>query len=104
VNEQEGKMLDVVKFNQYVRTFKATLEDEDERSFLSAILWIAWILTAQKEDLAAGFDDSFTPEQADLIKEYSSGNWTLPPVVHASINDSINSSINASIRAHILKP
>jgi hypothetical protein len=85
-------MLDVVKFSQHVQAFKETLEDEDERRFLSAILWIAWILTAQKDDLEAGFDESDTPDQADLITAYSSGSWTLPP------------SINASIRAHTLKP
>ncbi|RSM48749.1 hypothetical protein DMA12_06425 [Amycolatopsis balhimycina DSM 5908] len=94
-------MLDVVKFSQYVQTFKSTLEDEDERKFLSAILWIAWILTAQKEDLKAGFNESFTPEQADLITAYSHGNWTLPPLIQASLNTSINASINDSINAAI---
>jgi len=85
-------MLDIVKFNQHVQAFKETLEDEDEKRFFSAVLWIAWILTAQSGDLKKGFQDSFTPGQSDLVLAYTSGGWALPPFV------------TDSIRAHTLKP
>jgi hypothetical protein len=83
-------MLDIVKFNQHVQAFKETLEDEDEKRFFAAVLWIAWILTAQDEDLEKKFKESFTPDQAGLVLAYASGSWSLPP------------SINTSIRAHTL--
>jgi hypothetical protein len=91
----------VAKFNQNVLALKDTLkDDEDQEKFLTAILWLAWLLTAEEEDLDRGFKDSFTSGQADLIMSYASGSGPLPPAIGSFIK-----ALTADfIRSHALWP
>ena len=54
---------------------KATKKDltKGQRELLHASLLLAWLATAQKEDLEKGFDGSFTPDQAALLTQYQTG-------------------------------
>jgi hypothetical protein len=89
------------KFNQNVLALKKTLkDDEDQEKFLTAILWLAWLLTAEEEDLDNGFAGSFTPGQADLIMGYASGSGPAPP----AMSSFIRSHTAGFIRSHALWP
>jgi hypothetical protein len=54
---------------------------KEQQDFLSAMLWLAWLATAEEEAIkrrfeesfTSEFDESFTPEQADLLVKYHSG-------------------------------
>jgi hypothetical protein len=88
----EDRAAKIARFNQNVQSLKNSLEDEDEQDLLTSALWLVWLLTAQEEDLAKGFDVSFTPDQADLILTYSHGGGSLPAFV------------KSSIRSHLWRP
>jgi hypothetical protein len=67
---------------------------ESQREVLLASLWLAWISTAQEEELKNGFEGSFTPEQAAMLKNYSGkGPLHLVPRM-----------IEGSIRSHVTLP
>jgi hypothetical protein len=91
----------VAKFNQNVLALKDTLkDDEDQEKFLTAILWLAWLLTAEEKDLEEGFNDSFTSGQADLIMGYASGSGPVPPAMASFIR----SHTAGFIKTHALWP
>ncbi|WP_086848900.1 hypothetical protein [Amycolatopsis kentuckyensis] len=60
---------------------------EPQKELLAAIFWLAWAATAQEKALEEGFVDSFTPEQATLLQQYSSGSGAVvavPRLIKAS--------------------
>ncbi|MGV9362210.1 hypothetical protein [Amycolatopsis sp. NPDC003731] len=68
---------------------------EKQQEFLSAVLWFAWLATAKEgaverritEAFSSEFDESFTPEQQELLVNYqsdSSAAFVVPRFIKAS--------------------
>lgn len=69
---------------------EATKDDltKQQQELLLACLWLAWVSTAQEDDLLNGFQGSFTPDQAAALVKYHAGSGTvslLPRIVDHSI-------------------
>jgi hypothetical protein len=47
---------------------------DSQKALLNSALKVAWVASATDKQLAKGFDESFTAEQAALIREYPSQN------------------------------
>ncbi|WP_410612646.1 hypothetical protein [Amycolatopsis sp. lyj-109] len=76
----EDKSAESADFGSTIKEFTKTLPKE-QQDFLSAMLWLAWFATAEEEaikdkfeqSLSSEFDESFKPEQAELLVKYYSG-------------------------------
>lgn len=76
----EDKPAETADFWPTVKEMTKDLPKE-QRDVLSAMLWLAWLATAEEatikhrseQALNAGFDESFTPEQAELLVKYRAG-------------------------------
>jgi hypothetical protein len=44
-----------------------------QKALLNSSVRLAWAATATDNQLSAGFDESFTPEQAELLRNYHAG-------------------------------
>ncbi|OXM63273.1 hypothetical protein [Amycolatopsis vastitatis] len=68
----EDKQADFANFWPTVTELTKNLPKE-QQDFLSAMLWLAWLATAEEEAIKSDFEVSFTPEQAALLVDYHAG-------------------------------
>ena len=89
--DKSAKFIDF--WQKVEKATKGTLT-KGQRDLLHASLRLAWLATAQKEELENGFDGSFTPDQAALLTKYHPGSGSphmLPRMIEGSIQTDVNS-------------
>jgi hypothetical protein len=67
----EDKVLEFAKLWHRVGDLTKTLP-ESQKELLNFAMKLAWVVTATDEQLRKGFNESFTPEQAELVHDFHS--------------------------------
>lgn len=67
MSEEESKAF--AEFWPEVQNHTESLS-EPQKALLNSAIKLAWAATATEQQLSEGFDESFTPEQAALIRDY----------------------------------